>query len=96
MSKVHRKTDAATTLLWSPQYTRLTETLQDLIIIAYERLTNTHGKSLRLVRFEYVSAENSGGKCYMLLNVLVKELEANVTVPLQLTFTVNSGDEYDS
>lgn len=73
----------------SPPSRRLQEHLHDLITIAYERSTNRRPRSLTLTRLEYASGENSDGKFSMHFVALVKELEAEDTLPIRLSITVN-------
>lgn len=80
------------TLITSVQSRRLADTLHDLIIIAYERSTNRRSSSLILVKSEYASAVQNGAKYSMRLNVLVKEADLDDTIPLTVTFTVDSED----
>lgn len=82
-------TGDGTRLLASPALQRVSATLQDSIIEAYERSTNRLGKSLALVRFQYAYDEKNEGRCCTHYDVLVKDLDLNENVPLILTIAVN-------
>lgn len=88
----HTKMRAVTSLHASPPLKRLQENLQDLIIIALEAYTQTHGNSYALVTLHYVSDEKHEGRFSMHFDALAKDLEANVNTPVSLTFTVKVGD----
>jgi len=81
------------TLVPTPQFRRLTEHLRDLITIAYERSTRRRCKSLNLVRLEYASDENNGGRYSMHFAALVREPDHDECVPLQVSITVNTEHE---
>lgn len=83
----------ATNLRASPPLKRLQENLHDLIIIAYEAYTKTHGQSLSLVALHFVSDEKHEGRFCMHFDGQVKDLDLNVNTPLSLTFAVKIGDE---
>lgn len=85
-------TRAGITLVPSVQSRRLTEHLQDLIIIAYQRSTNLPGNCLSLIKSDYASAVEQDGKYCMRLNVLVKDHERDATIPLTVMFIVDSED----
>lgn len=88
----HTKMRAATSLHASPPLKRLQENLQDLITIALEAYTRTHGNCYALTKLHYVSDEKHEGRFSMHFDALAKDLEANVNTPLSLTFTVKAGD----
>lgn len=88
----HIKTHAGTSLLASPPLKRLQENLHDLIIVALEAYTKTHGNSFALTNLHYVSDEKHEGRFCMHFDGLVKDLEVNVNIPLSLTFSVKIGD----
>lgn len=81
------------TLLPSPQLKRALETMQDLVIIAYEEFYNRPGNSLSLARFQFAYDESSEGKCCTHYDVLVKDHDLNANIPLRLTFGVSKGYE---
>jgi len=83
---------AGITLIQTHQSRRLAAHLHDLIIIAYQRSTNRRGNSLSLEQLEYASAVESAGKYSMRLNVLVRDHDLDVTIPLTVSFTVDSED----
>lgn len=85
-------TEDGITLHPSPQFERLVAAVRDLIITAYERSTKAPGKSLRLVRLDYVSAENNEERCSLLFRALVRGRGRLVSVPLQLEFIVGEGE----
>lgn len=79
-----------TTLIASPCLKRAQQTLQDLIIRAYETSTKRPGNSLTLVRFQYACDENNGEKYCTHYDALVRDLDQNETIPLTVTIAVNS------
>lgn len=85
--------DVGTTLRASPPLRRLQVSLQDLILIALEAYTKTHGQSYALTTLHYVSDEKHAGKFCMHFDGLVKELEANANIPIQLTLNVRVGGD---
>lgn len=85
-------TRAGITLIPSVQSRRLTEHLQDLIIIAYQRSTSLPGESLSLIKLDYASAVESDGRYCMRLNALVKDHDRDATIPLTVSFIVDSED----
>lgn len=79
-------TSVITRLTEGPSSKRLQENLHDLIIIAWERLHNRPGSSLRLEAFRYVCGARHDEKSFMLCVVQVKDLERNENTTLALTF----------
>lgn len=92
----HPKTTSdGTALNYSPTLKRAQEILHDLIITACERFTKRPGKSLTLIRYQFVSEENSEGRYYTHFDALVKDQEANELIPLQVIIAVNNLNEWD-
>lgn len=85
--------DAATTLRASPPLRRLQASLQDLILIALEAYTKTHGQSYALTTLHYVSDEKRAERFSMHFDALARDLEQNACIPIQLTLNVRTGEE---